>query len=407
MVSPDEGRRKESATREHLEAIWRAGVEACRPERVLEPHLPGAPRGRTIVLAIGKAAVPMARVVEASWRGPVSGVAVAPPGGEGGLERIELLSASHPIPDASSVAAAERLLALAEEASADDLVLVLLSGGASSLACLPGAGLSLEEKRALTTGLLRSGASIGEINCVRRHLSRIKGGRLGLAAAPARVGTLAISDVAGDEAQDIGSGLTVGDPTTLDEAKAVLRSYGIEAPRAGWSETPAEVEGEFRLVASAATALAAAAAWAKRLGYCVTIVEAAGEAREAGREHARIAKAMPPGGALISGGELTVTVRGDGRGGPNQEYALSAAIALRGTAGICGLAADSDGIDGASQAAGAYFDGRTAGPGAEAALAANDSGAFLDAQGALFLTGPTGTNVSDLRIILTGLGGRG
>lgn len=399
MVSP-----KEAATRAHLEAIWRAGVEACRPERVLPGHLPEPPAGRTIVLAVGKAAVPMARVAVDMCEGPIAGVAVAPHGSSSPPPPIELMTASHPVPDAGSVAAAERMIALAQAATEDDLVLVLLSGGASSLACLPGEGLSLDDKSALTGALLRSGASIAEINCVRRHLSLIKGGRLGLAASSARLVTLAISDVGGDGAHDIGSGPTMGDPTTLAEAKAMLARYGIEAPARGWSESPKCVEGEFRLVASGATAVEAAAAEARRLGYQVRIVDAAGEARDIGRDHANMARSLPRGIALISGGELTVTVRGAGRGGPNQEYALAAAIALRGEAGIEGLAADSDGIDGASTAAGAYFDGSTAAPGAEKALRDNDSGTFLAAQDALFVTGPTGTNVNDLRIVLTGLG---
>ncbi|HEX9948211.1 MAG TPA: glycerate-2-kinase family protein, partial [Allosphingosinicella sp.] len=184
-------------SREHLEAIWRAGMEACLPERVLAPHLPEPPPGRTFLLALGKAAVPMARSVEAGWRGALSGLAVAPHGSGGALRRVEAMTAAHPAPDESSVAAAERLLALAREAGEDDLVLVLLSGGASSLACLPGEGLELAEKQRLTRALLRSGAGISEINCVRRHLSRFKGGRLALAAAPARLATLVISDGVG------------------------------------------------------------------------------------------------------------------------------------------------------------------------------------------------------------------
>ncbi|HEX2763142.1 MAG TPA: DUF4147 domain-containing protein [Allosphingosinicella sp.] len=402
MVSP-----KEAATRDHLEAIWRAGVEACKAERVVPGRLPTPPRGRTILLAIGKAAAPMARVVEQAWPGPLSGVAVVPRGTEETLERVEPIAASHPVPDPSSVAAAERLLELARGAAADDLVLVLLSGGASALACLPGKGLSLDEKSALTAALLRSGAAIGEINCVRRHLSRIKGGRLALAAAPARVVTLAISDVAGDAPHDIGSGPTVGDPTTIADAKKVLARYGVAAPEGGWSETPDAVQGEFGLLASGWIALAAAADEARRLGFEVRLADGEGEAREVGRAHAEIAKGLPPGTALISAGELTVRMRGDGRGGPNQEYALAAAVALRGRQGIKGLAADTDGIDGASEAAGAFFDGSTAAPGAEAALEDNDSAPFLASRDALFVTGPTGTNVNDLRIILTGLGGEG
>ncbi len=397
--SPIEGQGKRSERRGPLEEIWRAGMEACLPARVLPPHLPAAPPGRTIVLALGKAAMPMARRVEARWRGPLSGLAVAPHGSALMLKRIATMTAAHPVPDESSVEAAQRLLALARGAGEDDLVLVLLSGGASSLACLPGEGLELAEKRRLTSALLRSGASVSEINCVRRHLSRFKGGRLALAAPPARLVTLAISDVVGDSPEDIGSGPTAADPSRIEEARAILARYAVAAPDRGWSETPVQVPGAWGLVAGAALALDAAAAKARRLGYQVRRLECEGEAREVGRAHAALALAAEPGTALISGGELTVTVRGRGRGGPNQEYALAAALGLEGRDGICGLAADTDGIDGDSEAAGAFFE--CGAPGGEAALEANDSGAWFAARGGLFVTGPTGTNVSDLRIILT------
>jgi hydroxypyruvate reductase len=387
-------------SREQLERIWRAGMEACLPERVLPPHLPEPPRGRTVLLALGKAAVTMARVVEARWDGPLSGLAVTMRGSEAPLERIEVIGAAHPVPDSASVAAASRLIELARGAGPDDLVLVLLSGGASALACLPGEGLDLAAKQALTEALLRSGASVGEINCVRRHLSSFKGGRLALAAAPARLVTLAISDVPGDSPEAIGSGPTAADPTSLDDARAILAGYGIAAPESGWSETPGSVPDDYRLVAAGADAVEAAAAASRRLGYEVRFLHGEGEAREVGRAHAALALAAAPGTALVSGGELTVTVRGAGRGGPNQEYALAAAIALAGRPGICGLAADTDGLDGTGDAAGAFFDGGGA-PGAEAALEANDSGSWFAERGGLFVTGPTGTNVSDLRIILT------
>jgi glycerate 2-kinase len=384
----------------HLKAIWRAGVAACAPERVVPPHLPEPPRGRTILLALGKAAVPMARAVEQAWRAPLEGLAVTRHGESERLTRVEVATAGHPVPDRASASAAGRLLQLAESAGADDLVLVLLSGGASSLACLPGEGLTLDAKRGLTEALLRSGADIAALNCVRRHLSRIKGGRLALAAAPARLVTLAISDVFGDRPQDIGSGPTVADPTFIADARTILADLAIEAPEAGWSETPKSVPGTYRIVARAADALAAAAAEAERLGYRARTFECEGEARRVGAEHARLARALSPGEALITGGELTVSVAGSGRGGPNQEYALAAAIEIAGVADISGLAADTDGIDGTGDAAGAFFDGRTAAPAAEAALAANDSGSLLDRRGALFRPGPTGTNVNDLRILL-------
>jgi glycerate 2-kinase len=234
-------------SREHLEAIWRAGLDACLPGRVLPPHLPPPPPGRTILLALGKAAAEMAAAVEARWEGPLSGLAVTRRGGEIALPRIEVVGSAHPVPDESSVAVAERLLDLARQAGPDDLVLVLLSGGASALACLPGEGLSLAEKQRLTAALLRSGADVREINCVRRHLSRFKGGRLALAATPARLLTLAISDVVGDAPEAIGSGPTAADPTGVGDAQAILARYGIAAPERGWSETPEAVPGEWRL----------------------------------------------------------------------------------------------------------------------------------------------------------------
>jgi hydroxypyruvate reductase len=386
--------------RRDLEAIWRAGVGACLPARVLPPYLPEPPRGRTILLAIGKAAVPMARAVEERWRGALGGLAVTRHGEAAPLGRIETMGAGHPLPDRASATAGERLLRLASAAGPDDLVLVLLSGGASALAVAPGEGLTLEAKRRLNDDLLRSGAGIREINCVRRHLSRIKGGRLALAAAPARLVTLAISDVVGDRPEDIGSGPTAADPTTLKDAVESLHELGLPPPEGGWSESAKSVPGEYRIVARGRDALEAAGAAAERLGYRPRLFECEGEARRVGREHAALARALAPGEALITGGELVVSVTGSGRGGPNQEYALAAALALKGARGLAGLAADTDGIDGSGDAAGAFFDGTIAARGAEAALAANDSFTFLDRRGALFRPGPTGTNVSDLRILL-------
>jgi hydroxypyruvate reductase len=365
-------------------------------------HLPEPPRGRTILLAIGKAAVPMARAVEERWAGPLSGLAVTLRGTMQPLSRIDVVEAAHPIPDSSSVEAAQRLLALAAEAGPHDLVLVLLSGGASALACLPGEGLTLEEKQRVTRDLLLSGAPVGDINCVRRHLSGFKGGRLAAAAARARLATLAISDVVGDDRAAVGSGPTMADPTTAEGAQAVLRRWKVAAPQRGWSETEKQVSGEYRIVGRGSDAVAAAAEAARRHGYSPVTLECTGEAREVGRQHARQALAAPPGTALISGGELTVTVRGNGAGGPNGEYALAAALELRGSK-VIGIAADTDGIDGRGQAAGAFFDGAAIEnvPEAEAALAVNDSGSFFAARGGSFVTGPTGTNVNDLRILLT------
>ena len=392
--------------RAQLERIFRAGVDACRPEVVLPPHLPEQSSGRIIVLAVGKAASGMAAAAEAHFGGRVEGIAIVPHQTEAKLERIFLLHAGHPLPDEQSADSTRRLLELAAEAQAGDLVLVLLSGGASALACLPGEGLTLAEKQAVTTALLRSGAAIGEINAVRRHLSLIKGGRLGLAAAPAKLVTLAISDVVGDRPEDIGSGPTVADPTDIVEARAIIDRYGIEAPAEGWSESAKHVPGEYRIVARNGDALAAAAAEARRLGFEPRLIEdCTGEAKEIGRQHAELALASPPGTALISGGELTVTMEGKGRGGPNHEYALAAAIRLAGRRGICGLAADSDGVDGASEAAGAFFDGDTParfGDGTNNLLEENDSATLFHALDDQLVTGHTGTNVNDLRIILVG-----
>lgn len=371
--------------RDQLIRMFHAGIAACLPETVLPPHLPAeAPH---VVLAIGKAAGAMARVAEAHYPG-VRGLAVVPHGWDAELQSIELIHAGHPVPDEASVAAAERLLALAGDGGA----LVLLSGGASALACLPGIRLTLEDKQAMTALLLRAGATVSEINCVRRHMSRIKGGRL-----PAAL-TLAISDVVGDRPEDIGSGPTVADPTTVADAKAILHRYGLDAPL---SESAKHVAGEFRLIKSADDLLAAAATEAERLGYRpVLLGQCTGEARDVGRQHAKTALTLAPGSALISGGELTVTVTGSGKGGPNLEYALGAATLLADRPDIIGLAADSDGIDGNSGVAGVFFSGADA-LGA-AALATNDSAAWFTSAGGLFAPGPTGTNVNDLRIILVG-----
>ncbi|HYI64067.1 MAG TPA: DUF4147 domain-containing protein [Allosphingosinicella sp.] len=382
--------------RADLGQIFRAAVAACHPVRVLAPHLPPAPAGRVVILALGKAAGGMAAVAEAAYGDQAFGIAVVPDGVNAGLERVALVHAGHPIPNAASVVAAEHLLELARRAGPNDAVLVLLSGGASALACLPGFGLGLDEKQEVTEALLRSGAPIGDINCVRRHLSRIKGGRLALAGASAPMVTLAISDVVGDSPGDIGSGPTVAGRTNVDHAKAILGRYGIAVPVHGWSPLPDIPPRPFEVVAGGRSALDAASREAERLGYRpVLLGECTGEAREVARDHAGLALDLPPGRALISGGELTVAVTGDGRGGPNTEYALAAGLTLAHRPDIAGLAADTDGIDGTSGAAGAFFGGAPL-PGAAEALAANDSASCAD----LFVTGPTGTNVNDLRIIL-------
>lgn len=397
-----------------LEGAFDAAVTACkRPETIIEA-LPERPAGRVVVIAAGKGAVPMAQAVEAHWP-DVTGLAVTRTGYGGPLKSIELVEASHPVPDEAGLAAAERCLTLAQGLGADDLLLVLLSGGASALLAAPSPPLTLADKKALTSALLRSGASIGEINCVRRHLSRIKGGRLAAAAYPAQVVTLAVSDVVGDTPADIGSGPSVGDATTIADAQAVLARHGIADP-GGWTESvkpgdPCLARALFKVVVRPADALAAAARYLEDAGYEPVMLdaEATGEARDVARDHAQAAMRARAQGrrvALISGGELTVTVRGAGSGGPNQEYALGLALALGGQSGFAALAADTDGVDGNCDVAGGYADGDTVNDLADAsidpleALAGNDAGGALGEIGALFVPGPTLTNVNDLRIIL-------
>jgi hydroxypyruvate reductase len=333
------------------------------------------------------------------------------------LSYLPQVTAGHPIPDAEGAKAAAQMLALAQSASSDQQVLMLLSGGASSLLAAPASGLTLADKIALTRTLLAAGAPIQEINCVRRHLSAIKGGRLA-ALCPAPILTLAISDVVGDLPEAIGSGPTVADPTTIAEAKAVLARYGIPDPGYPWSETPKPGDsrlerGRYKIIASSALMIETAASRAGALGYEPVIlgVNIEGEAQVIAAEHARAARLAFDRGqkcALISGGELTVTL-GDhskGSGGPNQEYALALALELNGHPGMSALAADSDGIDGIGQAAGGFIDpssvtrARDLGIDPAQALALHDSGGALGALGDLFCPGPTQTNVNDLRVIL-------
>ena len=401
-----------------LEGAYLAAVAACKQPETFINALPPRPKGRVLVIAAGKGAVPMAQAIEAHWP-DATGLAVTRTGYGGALTSIEPVEARHPVPDEAGARAAERCLALAESADQDDLLLILLSGGASALLAAPQPPLTLDSKKALTSVLLKSGAHIGEINCVRRHLSRIKGGRLAAAAFPAQVVTLAVSDVVGDTPADIGSGPSVGDATTIADAQAVLARYGIADPASGigaWSESvkpddPRLARSSFEVVVRPADALAAAARYLEDNGYAPVILdaEATGEAREVARVHAEAAMRAREGGkpvALISGGELTVTITGNGSGGPNQEYALALALEIRGEAGMAALAADTDGVDGNCDVAGGYVDGDTAFALTDAsidcskALANNDAGGALGEIGNLFVPGPTLTNVNDLRIIL-------
>jgi glycerate 2-kinase len=415
-----------------LESLFRGAVGAAHPAGCLPRNLPEPPsRGRLVILAAGKAAGSMTEVAEAHYAGlprqRLAGLAVTRHGYGRPTRFIPVIEAGHPVPDRVGQSAAKRTLTIADAADGNDLVLVLLSGGASANWVAPALGLTLEEKQAVTRALLRSGAAIGEMNTVRKHLSRIKGGRLAQRAYPAKVVTLAISDVPGDDPAVIGSGPTVPDPTTLADARAIVRRYGLDVPdtvaRAlddAANETPKPGDkifagSDYRIVARPADALRAAAERASAAGYeCVMLGDRLqGEAREVAAEHARLALSLAAEGrraAILSGGELTVTLRGTGRGGPNQEYALALAIHLNGAPGIAALAADTDGTDGGSgrpdDPAGAFVGpttvgrARAAGLDPAAFLADNNSTGFFNAIGDLFRPGPTFTNVTDFRAII-------
>jgi glycerate 2-kinase len=420
--------------RPFLEQLFKTAVAAAHPATCLPPHLPVPPSmGDLVLLAAGKAAGSMTEVAERHYleagtpSGRIHGVAVTRHGYGRPTQVVPVVEAGHPVPDAAGLAAAERTLALADAAGADDLVLVLLSGGASANWIAPAPGLDLGEKQGVTRALLKSGASIGEINTVRKHLSHLKGGRLAARAAPARVVTLAISDVPGDDPAVIGSGPTVPDPSTLADARAIVARYRLDLPPAveraladPKNESPkpgnaAFARSEFRLVARPADAFRAAAAAVEAAGYeCVLLGDRLeGEAREVAVAHASEARKLAEArrrAVILSGGELTVTIRGGGRGGPNQEYALALALALEETPGIAALAGDTDGTDGgagrADDPAGAFVDGTTAararalGLDPAAFLAENDSTAFFARVGDLLTPGPTFTNVNDFRAIL-------
>ncbi len=411
-----------------LRGLLDAAIGSAQAERCVPPHLPASPAaGRTVVVGAGKAAAAMARAVEDHCAGPLSGLVVTRYGYGVACARIEVVEAAHPVPDAAGRAAAARVLAAVQGLSERDLVLCLISGGGSALLALPAPGLTLEDKQAVNRALLKSGATIAEMNCVRRHLSAIKGGRLAAAAAPAQVLTLAISDVPGDDPAVIASGPTVADPTCCADALAVLERYRIAAPepvlahlRAGQDETPKPGDprlagARYELVATPQQALEAAAAAAQAAGVTPVILGSAieGEAREVGLVHAGIARQAlrygQPAAApcvLLSGGEATVTVRGGGRGGPNAEFALALALALGGQPGVHALAGDTDGIDGTEDNAGAAIGPDTlvraaaAGLDARARLADNDAYGFFAGLGDLVVTGPTLTNVNDFRAVL-------
>jgi hydroxypyruvate reductase len=416
--------------REILRRLFDTAIAAADPALCVPPHLPPDDGGRLIVIGAGKASAAMARAVEEHWSGPLDGLVVTRYGHGVRCERIEVVEAAHPVPDAAGEAAAARILARISGLTATDRVLALISGGGSALLAAPAAGVTLAEKRAITAALLRSGAAIGEINCVRKHLSALKGGRLAAAAWPAPVLTLAISDVPGDDPAVIASGPTVADPTTAFDALKVLDLYAIAIPdelrrrlASGELETPKPgdpllARSEFRLIASPRQMLDAAAGEARRLGVAPLILGDAieGEAREVARALAGIALSCARHGlpaaapcVLLSGGETTVSLRGNGRGGRNSEFLLGLALALGGAPGIHALAADTDGIDGSEDNAGAFVApdtlrrARAISIDAAGCLADNDAWGFFAALGDLLVTGPTRTNVNDFRALLVGL----
>ncbi|HEX7952664.1 MAG TPA: glycerate kinase [Burkholderiales bacterium] len=407
--------------------MFDAAIAAALPDKTLPAYLPLPPSGRTLVVGCGKAAGSMAKAVEDNWPADLSGMVVTRYGYNVPTSRIEVVEAAHPVPDEAGRKAAERMLKMVQGLSADDLVLFLVSGGGSALLSLPAPGLTLADKQAINKALLRSGANITEMNCVRKHLSAVKGGRLAAACAPARVITLAISDIPGDDPAVIASGPTVADATTFADARAILDKYGITEPkavvehlRAAREETPKPgdarlARSELHMVAAPQMSLEAAAQVALKAGITPVILGDAieGEAREVAIVHAGIARQVrrhgQPAGVpcvLLSGGETTVTVRGKGRGGRNAEFLLALAVALGGEPGIHALAGDTDGVDGTEDNAGALLTPDSLARGAQRnldakrMLADNDGYSFFSGLGDLVVTGPTLTNVNDFRAIL-------
>lgn len=409
-----------------LRSMFEAAIAAAQPAQCVPPHLPAVPKGRLIVVGAGKASAAMARAVEDHWPGPLEGLVVTRYGYAVPCDRIEIVEAAHPVPDLAGLTAARRILKLVETAGEDDIVLCLISGGGSALLPLPLEGLTLDDEQAVNRALLASGATISDMNCVRRHLSAIKGGRLAAAAHPAKVLTLLVSDVPGDNPRDIASGPTVGDETTCADALAVLDRFDVEVPRpvravltSGRGETvkpddPRLVGSEVRLVATPLMALEAAAAVARAAGIPVHCLGDAieGEARDVGTVLAGIARSIATRGQpfeppciLLSGGETTVTLRGHGSGGRNVEFLLSLGIALDGLATVWALAGDTDGVDGSEDVAGAILTPTSLerawalGIRPKDALADNDGHGFFGELGDAVVTGPTLTNVNDFRAI--------
>ena len=416
--------------RELLKKMFDAAVAAAQPELCIPPHLPNPPRGRLIVIGAGKASAAMARAVENCWQGALEGLVVTRYGYAVPCDKIEIVEAAHPVPDAAGLDAATRILKLVTGLSTDDLVLCLISGGGSALLPMPAPGLSLEDKQEINRALLKSGATISEMNCVRRHLSAIKGGRLAAACYPARLVNLIISDVPGDDPVNIASGPSVADVTTCEDALAILRRYGISAPQhildvlqsgRGESIKPGDVRLptiDTQLIATPQIALEAAAEVARQRGYSTHILgdSIEGEARDLGKVMAGIALQVAkyqqpflPPCVLLSGGESTVTVNGNGRGGRNVEFLLSLGVALQGEPGIHAIAGDTDGVDGQEEIAGAFLApdtlsrAWTLGIRPSDSLSLNDGHSFFETLGDSLVTGPTMTNVNDFRaIVITG-----
>ncbi|MET3794429.1 glycerate kinase type-2 family protein [Aquamicrobium terrae] len=415
------------APKAFLTSIFEAAVAAADPERTIRDHLPERPKGRTIVIGAGKGAAQMAAAFEKVWDGPIEGLVVTRYGYGAPTKRIEVIEAAHPVPDKAGLEAGQRLLRQVEGLGEDDLVVALVCGGGSALLPAPAGSLTLEDEIAVNEALLASGAPISVMNAIRKHVSAIKGGRLAAAAHPARVVSLIVSDIPGDNPALVASGPTVPDAASRADALKAIEAYGIELPErviAHLNSPEADAprpddkrfaRNEVKLIASAAVSLEAAAAEAKRLGIEAVILSDSieGEAREVGSVHAAIAREIATRNRpfqkpvlLLSGGETTVTLRAKGKGGRNTEFLLSFALGIDGFDGIHALAADTDGIDGSEDNAGAFCDGETvrrmraAGVDARALLAANNAWTAFDAVDDLFVPGPTGTNVNDLRAIL-------
>jgi glycerate 2-kinase len=407
--------------------IFEAAVAAADPERTVRNHLPAKPKGRTIVIGAGKGSAQMAAAFEKAWDGPIEGLVVTRYGYAAPCERIEIIEAAHPVPDEAGLTASKRLLEKVSGLTADDLVVALISGGGSALLPSPAPGLTLADEIAVNEALLASGAPIAAMNTIRKHVSRIKGGRLAAAAYPAKVVSLVVSDIPGDDPALVASGPTIPGEGNRADALNFVKAYDIRLPEAVVAhlnspeasaptlDDERSAGNEVHLIASAAVSLEAAAAEAKRRGVEAVILSDSieGEAREVGSVHAALAREVALRNRpfrkpvlILSGGETTVTLRAKGKGGRNSEFLLAFAIGINGFTDIHALAADTDGIDGSENNAGAFADGstvarmRAAGVDAKAILAGNNAWTAFNAVGDLFVPGPTGTNVNDLRAIL-------